>query len=137
MITQTDQSNGYAKVMKYLQNADKEGHVVGVGHGWNDAEDTVEEEARDAQEEQKVVEQRHGLRVDVEPGQLAARQKNGADHEHEQRRLGHQIHPDARRDVVVIAEGQEEDDDTDGRGRQHQDAGEQAAVGRVTVGVND
>ena len=121
----------------YLKDYDENGHVVGIGDGGHDAEDAVEEEARNAHEEEEVVEERDGVMIDIEATELTTGQKGGKGHEDQQGGLGDEVDPDGRDGVVLVAEGQEEEEDADYGGDEDEEAGEETPIGRVTVDVDD
>lgn len=128
---------GYDAGTGYLENDDENGHVIRVGYCGDDAEDAVEEEARDAHEEEQVVQKWHGVVVDVQATELAAGQNSGDGHEHQQRRLWYEVDPNGRHRVVLVAEGQEEEEDADDGGDEDEETGEQTPIGRMTVDVDD
>lgn len=63
-----------------------------VADGRRDAEYRLQEERRDADEQQEVVQLRDGLGVDVEARDLAVGERRDARQQHQQRQLRHGVH---------------------------------------------
>lgn len=78
--------------VRHLQEYREDGEVLVVADGRRDTEYRLQEERRDADEQQEVVQLGDGLGVDVEARDLAVGERRDARQQHQQRQLRHGVH---------------------------------------------
>ncbi len=120
-------------MLLYLHHVDTDEKVSLRVQSRQRRKDGEQEEARDGDEEQELVQRRVAVLQDVQADDLLVRHACGQRHYRAQHELVPGVHPHAQPGVLGLGEREEEDDDADdGRG-EHEDAEKHAAVGRVAV----
>lgn len=79
-----------------------------VADGWRDAEYRLQEERRDADEQQEVVQLGDGLGVDVEARDLAVGERRDARQQHQQRQLRHGVHRETHVNVPPMRQSRKQ-----------------------------